>query len=243
MPAVALSRAGARVVEVPSADGMTIDTDRLLAAIDEETLLVPISHVLFKSGYLQDAQAVIDKAHAVGAYVVLKAFAGFRDCAAQPDAWHQYSAALPEYELLPDSFMIAPGFDERTEIRMRGYRISLLARRSAWKKTFVSSTVSLANNSARRAPRSRVILYPMALQDARVDAVSVSATTQAPMQQLMNSLMVVCHQDGLVQSDQFLEQPQAVNGDGRLLTFFVVKIFEEPPVVRHLSPSFIPALR
>jgi Glycosyl hydrolase family 99 len=54
-------------------------------------------------------------ANTVGAYLVLKAFAGFRDCAAQPDAWHQYSAALPEYDLLPDSFMIAPGFDERSE--------------------------------------------------------------------------------------------------------------------------------
>src|SRR5436190_2029937 len=58
-------------------------------------------------------------ANTVGAYVVLKAFAGFRDCAAQPDAWHQYSAALPEYELLPDSFMIAPGFDERSEAEPR----------------------------------------------------------------------------------------------------------------------------
>jgi hypothetical protein len=58
-------------------------------------------------------------ANTVGAYVVLKAFAGFRDCAAQPDAWHQYSAALPEYDLLPDSFMIAPGFDERTESEPR----------------------------------------------------------------------------------------------------------------------------
>jgi kynureninase len=66
--------AGARVVEVPSSDGMTIDTERLLAAIDEETLLVPISHVLFKSGYLQDARAVIAKAHAVGAYVVLDVY-------------------------------------------------------------------------------------------------------------------------------------------------------------------------
>jgi hypothetical protein len=54
-------------------------------------------------------------ANTVGAYIVLKAFAGFRSCAAQPDAWHQYSAALPEYDLLPDSFMIAPGFDERSE--------------------------------------------------------------------------------------------------------------------------------
>lgn len=66
--------ADARIVEVPSTDGITIDTERLLAAIDEETLLVPISHVLFKSGYLQDAQAVIDKAHAVGARVVLDVY-------------------------------------------------------------------------------------------------------------------------------------------------------------------------
>ena len=35
------------------------------------------------------------EANTVGAYIVLKAFAGFRTCAAQPDAWHQYSAALP----------------------------------------------------------------------------------------------------------------------------------------------------
>lgn len=55
------------------------------------------------------------EANTVGAYIVLKAFAGFRDCAEQPDAWHEYSAALPEYGLLPDSFMVAPGFDERGE--------------------------------------------------------------------------------------------------------------------------------
>jgi hypothetical protein len=58
-------------------------------------------------------------ANTVGAYIVLKAFAGFRACPAQPDAWHQYSAALPEYDLLPDSFMIAPGFDERSESEPR----------------------------------------------------------------------------------------------------------------------------
>ncbi len=66
--------AGARIVEVASDDGMTIDAERLLAAIDEETLLVPISHVLFKSGFIQDAKAVIDKAHAVGAVVVLDVY-------------------------------------------------------------------------------------------------------------------------------------------------------------------------
>src|SRR5262245_59349161 len=55
--------AGARIVEVPSDDGITIDTQRMVDAIDEETLLVPISHVLFKSAYIQDAQAIIEKAH------------------------------------------------------------------------------------------------------------------------------------------------------------------------------------
>ena len=54
-------------------------------------------------------------ANTVGAYIVLKAFAGFRSCPVQPDAWHQYSAALPEYDLAPDAFMIAPGFDEWSE--------------------------------------------------------------------------------------------------------------------------------
>jgi kynureninase len=65
---------GARIVEVPSEDGITVATERLLTVIDEETLLVPISHVLFKSAYIQDAQAIIDKAHAVGAYVVLDVY-------------------------------------------------------------------------------------------------------------------------------------------------------------------------
>jgi kynureninase len=66
--------AGARVVEVPSDDGITVDTERMLAAIDEETLLVPVSHVLFKSAYVQDARAIIEKAHAVGAHVVLDCY-------------------------------------------------------------------------------------------------------------------------------------------------------------------------
>jgi len=66
--------AGARIVEVSSEDGITVATERMLAAIDEETLLVPISHVLFKSAYIQDAQAIINKAHDVGAYVILDVY-------------------------------------------------------------------------------------------------------------------------------------------------------------------------
>ena len=41
-----------RIETVKSDDGITVPLERMLAAIDEETLLVPISHVLFKSAYL-----------------------------------------------------------------------------------------------------------------------------------------------------------------------------------------------
>ena len=61
---------GAEIVEVPSKDGVTVATEDMLAAIDERTLLVPISHVLFQSGYLQDLEAIIARAHEVGALVV-----------------------------------------------------------------------------------------------------------------------------------------------------------------------------
>jgi kynureninase len=66
--------AGAQIVEVPSDDGITIDTQRMVEAIDERTLLVPISHVLFKSAYLQDLRAIVERAHQVGALVVLDVY-------------------------------------------------------------------------------------------------------------------------------------------------------------------------
>lgn len=65
---------GLRIETVASDDGMTVPLDRLLAAIDEETLLVPVSHVLFKSAFLQDATAIVQKAHEVGAKVVLDTY-------------------------------------------------------------------------------------------------------------------------------------------------------------------------
>jgi kynureninase len=65
---------GARVEMVKTDDGITVPTERLLDAIDESTLLVPVSHVIFRSAYINDAQAIIEKAHTVGAYVVLDTF-------------------------------------------------------------------------------------------------------------------------------------------------------------------------
>ena len=70
------------------------------------------------------------EANTVGAYVVLKAFAGYRTCGAQPQAWHEYSAALPAYSLPPTAFMISPGFDEASATEPRLTRdLTALARR------------------------------------------------------------------------------------------------------------------
>jgi kynureninase len=65
---------GARVHMVRTDDGVHVPTERMLAAIDDETLLVPISHVIFRSAYIQDAKAIIERAHRVGALVILDTF-------------------------------------------------------------------------------------------------------------------------------------------------------------------------
>ena len=67
-------RHGARVEVVPTPDPVRIDLEKLLEAIDETTLLVPISQVLFRSSYIVDARAIIERAHSVGAHVVLDVF-------------------------------------------------------------------------------------------------------------------------------------------------------------------------
>ncbi len=67
-------RFGARVVVVESDDGMTINEEKLLAAIDERTKLVAVSHVLFRSAFINDADAICRRAHEMGALVSLDAF-------------------------------------------------------------------------------------------------------------------------------------------------------------------------
>ncbi len=68
------TRLGARIEVVPSDDGIGIDTERLLAAIDERTRLVAISHVLFRSAFIVDVEAVCRRAREAGALVALDAF-------------------------------------------------------------------------------------------------------------------------------------------------------------------------
>jgi kynureninase len=67
-------RYGAEVVYVPSDDTIRARIDRLIDAIDESTALVPLSLVLFKSAFIVDAAAVVEKARAVGARVVLDVY-------------------------------------------------------------------------------------------------------------------------------------------------------------------------
>ena len=63
-----------RIETVKSDDGITVPLERFLDAIDEETLVVPFSHVLFKSGFLQNAKAITERAHEVGAMIVLDTY-------------------------------------------------------------------------------------------------------------------------------------------------------------------------
>ncbi len=58
---------GAEIVVVP-------ERESVAGAIDERTLLVPVTHVLFKTGEIQDVVAIVRRAHEVGAHVVLDAY-------------------------------------------------------------------------------------------------------------------------------------------------------------------------
>jgi kynureninase len=70
------ARRGARIELLPTTSDVRFDLDAFLAAIDETTLLVPISLVLFRSSFIVNAQAIIERAHKVGAHVILDVFQG-----------------------------------------------------------------------------------------------------------------------------------------------------------------------
>jgi kynureninase len=50
------------------------DDEEIVEQIDERTLLVPVTHVLFKSGEIQAVEPIVDRAHEVGAHVVLDCY-------------------------------------------------------------------------------------------------------------------------------------------------------------------------
>jgi kynureninase len=59
----------------PDLDVVVCEDDAAIVdAIDERTLLVPISHVLFKSAEIQDVEPIVRRAHEVGAHVILDCY-------------------------------------------------------------------------------------------------------------------------------------------------------------------------
>ncbi len=72
---MAQRRNGARIEAVKSRDGgLNVETEDLLAAIDDETLVVSLDLVLFRSSGLVDVKPVIEKAHRHGALVILDCY-------------------------------------------------------------------------------------------------------------------------------------------------------------------------
>lgn len=66
---------GARLVRVPPAsDGISTDGEQVAAAIDDDTLLVAIDHVMFRSSAIVDIAPIVQQARKHGAFVVLDVF-------------------------------------------------------------------------------------------------------------------------------------------------------------------------
>ena len=70
----AQNQLGARVEVVPSDDGITVPLERILEAIDDTTCLIALSHTSFRSSYRVDAKAIVERAHRMGAVVLLDVY-------------------------------------------------------------------------------------------------------------------------------------------------------------------------
>jgi kynureninase len=69
-------RPGVEVVRVPSDDGISIDAERMAAAIDERTAIVSISHVFFTTGAIQAMAPIAEAARRHGAFFIIDAYQG-----------------------------------------------------------------------------------------------------------------------------------------------------------------------
>ena len=70
-----VDRLGGEAVVVPgSPDGVELDLEAMVAAIDERTLLVECSHVLFRTSTVVDLAPLVARAHEVGALVLVDGY-------------------------------------------------------------------------------------------------------------------------------------------------------------------------
>ena len=80
---------------------------------DPSYLRVNGKFVVFVYADANDACGMADRwkqANTLGAYIVLKVFAGYDSCASQPDSWHQYSPAVAAVRQGSLTYSISPGF-------------------------------------------------------------------------------------------------------------------------------------
>jgi kynureninase len=68
------TRLGFELEIVPTDDGIAVDSNRIVDAIDDSTAAVCVSHVYFRSAFIQDVRAICQKANAVGALSVIDGY-------------------------------------------------------------------------------------------------------------------------------------------------------------------------
>jgi len=99
----------------PSVDQLRADLTYMRDRYASSTAYLRVNgrFVVFVYADARDGCAMADRwknANTVGAYVVLKVFEGYRQCASQPDSWHQYGPAVAADDQSPYSYTISPGF-------------------------------------------------------------------------------------------------------------------------------------
>src|SRR5258708_33822760 len=65
---------GAEIEIVNTPDGIIVELEHILDAIDDKTCLVAMSHTSFRSSYRVNAKAIAERAHRVGALVLLDVY-------------------------------------------------------------------------------------------------------------------------------------------------------------------------
>ena len=83
----AQERLGAQIEIVHTDDGITVRLADILDAIDDTTCLVALSHVSFRSSYRVDVEAIVERAHKVGALVLLDVYQSAGTVEIQANDW------------------------------------------------------------------------------------------------------------------------------------------------------------
>jgi kynureninase len=83
----AWQRFGARAIRVEAEDKHVFPLEQVLEAIDDETRLVSISHVLFRSSEIVDVESVTRRAHEKGAHVLVDAYQSVGSLPIDVSAW------------------------------------------------------------------------------------------------------------------------------------------------------------